>query len=429
MIREDLLYYIWEKRLMQEPLTLVKGETLEILHPGYRNYESGPDFFNARLRINGLVWAGNVEIHVKSSDWLRHGHTGDTTYEQVILHAVFRNDVAITRSDGLLLPTLEMENRFPSHYLQHYLQLTETPSDFVPCGKQVQQIPPIQLTAWLQRMFIERLEQRYHELQALHDQCKGSWPETWYRWFGKAFGFRVNALPFELLCASTPFALVQKHRHDREQLEALFIGQAGLLPPHSTHAYPQRLLRQYRFFRKKYNLGGIGGYTWKTGGIRPGNQPLLRLSQFAAAWHQHPAMADALIAGQELKDVLPLFELQASDYFAHHLAFGEDHTPATRQTGSEAIYLLLINAVLPYLFFVGRKQHKPALVDKVLSWSEQCRPENNRVQRGWQQCGIKAGDAGMTQALYHLKKNYCDHKKCVTCGIGQHLLGKHELIS
>lgn len=428
MIREDLLYYIWEKRLLQQPLQLVQGETLEILHPGYRNTESGPDFFNARLRINGLLWAGNVEIHVKASDWIRHGHPGDPSYEQVILHAVFRNDQSILRNDGSHIPTLEMEHRFPSQYLEHYLHLLESPSEFVPCGKQLKGVPPIQLTSWLQRMYIERLEFRYHELHALHEKCKGQWSETWYRWLGKAFGFRVNALPFELLCASIPFALVQRHRHEREELESLFIGQAGMLPPRSEDAFPRRLLRHYSFFRKKYSLCGISGYLWKTGGIRPGNQPLIRLSQFAAAWHRHPAMLDTLIASTELKAVLNLFELQASDYFALHSSFGQETPAGSRSTGAEAINLLLINAVLPFLFFLGRKQQKPALIEKVLSWSEQCRPEQNGVQRGWHRCGIQAEDAGMTQALHHLKKNYCDHKKCVTCGIGQYLLGKDELL-
>jgi hypothetical protein len=426
MINEDFLYYIWQNRLLlKSDLRLTNGDQLEILHPGYRNFESGPDYFNARLRIDNMIWAGNVEIHTKSSDWYKHHHTGDLSYDNIILHAVQTEDVVIRRMDGSPIPTLVMNGCYPQQYVEQHAALLQSNSPFIPCSRQLHHIPSVKRAMVLDRMLTERLETRFNDLEEIYLQCGKSWPEAFYRILARAFGFKINAIPFELLVKSLPYEMLMRHRQQPEDLEAFLYGQAGLLPPQPSDPYAERLKRQYRFFRHKYHLQPLSPHLWKFGGLRPVNFPTLRISQFAQLHNNHEYLLDRIISSIELIDLVTLLDINASDYWYQHYRFGVSSESYAKKLGKDAIHTLIINAIIPFLFFYGRKQQIPILCDKAIYWMEKCPPENNRIIRMFQDAGWYAGNSGQTQGQLHLKKNYCDYKKCVNCGIGQQLLQQH----
>ncbi|MBL7924776.1 MAG: DUF2851 family protein [Bacteroidia bacterium] len=424
-MQEEFLYYLWQYRLLYPSLLhLESGETLEVLHPGYRNHESGPDFFNARLRIAGLLWAGNVELHVKSSDWEKHGHRNDPAYDHIILHVVHGHDAELKRSDGSAIPTLVMDGKYPPEYLEHYKLLMQGAAEHVSCSRQLNEVPDQHKTLWLDRLLTERLESRFKEIDRMHLLGGKSWPQTFYRVLAKGFGFRTNALPFELLSQAVPYDLMLRHRHVPEELEGLYFGQAGLLPPGPSDPYAERLRKHYRYFRHKYQLSPLSAHLWKFGGLRPLNFPTLRISQFAMLHHSHEHLPDKVISAVTIEELYRVFDISVSDYWYHHFRFGSPADPLKKVLGRDSIRNLLINAVIPFLFYYGRRQHLQVLCDKALYWMEQLEPEKNRITRQWLESGWKARDAGQSQALLHLKKHYCDYKKCVNCGIGKFLLSQ-----
>lgn len=422
-MQEDFLYYLWQHKLLYaDRIQLTNGESIRILHPGFRNNESGPDFANARLELNGLQWAGNVEIHVRSSDWKRHGHDSDMAYDNILLHVVHEHDAEVYRRDGSPIPTLEMKNRYPLRYLEHYEQLMQAPSTFVACASQLHDVPEIQRSTWTERLMIERLEQRTSGLRTILQESKGHWTQVLYRMLGRGFGFKVNAVPFEWLTQVVPYTLLQRHRERSEESEALLFGQAGLLPQHGGDPYTRRLAQQYSFQKSTYRLHALPEHLWKFGGLRPYNFPTLRISQFASLFRHNPNIQEHIVHAIAVNDVCAALEVQASDYWFHHYRFGVACTPVRKSLGQAGIRHLLLNAVIPYLFFFGKQQHLPVLCDKALYWMQSIPPESNSILQAWHQHGWKARYAGEAQALLQLKKHYCDLKKCVTCHIGKHLL-------
>lgn len=423
MITEDFLYYIWQNRLLSSSnLKLLTGEGIEILHPGHRNFESGPDYFNARIRIDGMTWAGNIEIHVKASDWFKHHHDADFSYDNIILHVVEIADAVVKRSDGSDIPVLVMQHQYPKGYLEHYFDLMQSAAPFVPCSRHLHSVQAIHRSSCLGRMLTERLESRFEDLSAIHALQNKRWPDSLYLLLARSFGFKTNAVPFELLAKLVPFTILARHRQSAEELEAIFFGQAGLIPSQSEEAYPERLKKKYRFFKHKYILQGMSPHLWKFGGLRPANFPTLRISQFVALNTGQDFLIDRIIAAKEISDLSSILDISASDYWYQHYRFGVASESYAKRLGKESILTLVINAIIPFLFFYGRKQQLNMLCDKALYWMEKCRPENNRIIRGWQDAGWVVNNAGETQALLHLKKQYCDYKKCVNCSIGQHLI-------
>lgn len=425
-MREEFLYYIWQQRLVLTPdPRLTSGEALQILHPGYRNTESGPDFFNARIRIDDMLWAGNVEIHTRASDWYRHHHAGDKSYDNIILHVVDINDADIRRQDGTLLPTFVIAGAYPPTYLERYRDLTEGISERQACAPYLSGVPTVVREQVLDRMLTHRLESRFADLEQLYQQSDRRWPVAFYLLLARSFGFKTNAGPFEQLARALPWEVLMRHREQPEELEALLLGQAGLLPPASSDPYPERLKRHYRFFRHKYHLQPLSAHLWKFGGLRPGNFPTLRIAQFAALHNHQEILLDRIVQSTALTELAGLLDVAASDYWYQHYRFGVPSAPYAKKLGKDAIHSLIINAIIPFLFYLGRKQHQPLLNDKALHWLEKCPPENNRIIRLFQEAGWYAAHSGDTQAQLHLKKEFCDLKKCVNCGVGHYLLQAH----
>lgn len=423
MINEDFLYYIWKNKLLtQGELKCINGERISIVDPGYRNTESGPDFTNARIRIDDVTWAGNVEIHVKASDWHRHLHEKDQNYDNVILHAVFTSDKDIRRNDGSHIPTLEMNGKFPEKYLDYYTRFLRDGHPDTPCFFQIRSLPEIIRYSWIDRMISERLEIKFAVFSEIFDFQKKSWPASFYILMARTFGFKVNAGPFELLARNTPYKQLLRLNSEFENTEALIFGQSGLLTHAPDEPYTIRLKSKYHYFKSKSHLTPISAHLWKFGGLRPFNFPTLRISQFAQLFSNEDHLIDRVLSAVEIEDVIKILDISASDYWYMHYRFGQTSSPCVKKLGNDAIRNIIINAIIPFLFFYGKKQHLPLVCDKAIYWLEKCFPENNKVIRFWEDAGWQVLHAGESQGLLHMKQHYCDEKRCIACSIGQHLI-------
>jgi hypothetical protein len=420
-MNEEFLHYLWKYRLLDPELSTVSGEPLTILHPGEHNKDGGPDFFNARLKINGTTWAGNVEIHVKASGWYKHRHHNDPAYDNVILHTVYENDVEVTRRSDEKIPTLLMKGHFPSYIYERYRDFQEN-LNWVPCQAVIGDLDPFIFEQWIPALAVERLEEKVLQLKRSLEESKFDWEETFYRNLSRSFGFRINAQPFELLARSLPWKLLQKHRDSLFQLEALLFGQAGMLEQDLSEEYPRLLQQEYRFLKEKYNLQGIPGSLWKFLRLRPSNFPAIRIAQFANLIHHARDLFLSVLESRDPGDMADLFAVRASGYWDTHFLFGRWSAPKQKFLGIESIRLLIINLVAPFLFLYGEVKALPAYKEKGLAFLEQLPPENNADISHWLEIGVPAPDALHTQALLHLKNRFCDKKRCLECRIGNQLL-------
>jgi hypothetical protein len=383
--------------------------------------DGGPDFFNARLKINGTTWAGNVEIHVKASAWYRHRHQHDPAYDNVILHIVYENDEDVTRRSDEKIPALVLAGRFPAYIYDRYRDFQEN-LNWIPCKGLIEGIDPFIFEQWIPVLAVERLEEKVIFLKKSLEASKFDWEETFYRNLARSFGFRINAQPFELLARSLPWKLLQKHRDNLFQLEALLFGQAGMLDQEFTENYPVLLQKEYLFLKEKYGLNGIPGSLWKFLRLRPLNFPTIRIAQFAFLIHQAKDLFLRVLESRDPREMEDLFSVQASGYWDSHFLFGRLSAPKSRQMGIASIRLLTVNLVAPFLFLYGEVKALPSYKEKGLAFLEALPPESNADILGWTGVGIPAPDSLHSQALLHLKSRYCDKRRCLECRIGNSLL-------
>ena len=422
-MKEEFLHFIWKfKYFNLSDLKLTNGESLEIIRSGSANQHAGPDFFDARLKIGNTKWAGNVEIHLKSSDWYRHQHENDPLYDQLILHVVWEDDRPVSRRDGSLIPTLILKGKVSRMMLEKYTEWKKNPK-WVPCGKDLKAVSTVIKQQQIDRMLIARLEEksrRIEEILALNQQ---DWEATLYHILAKYFGFKVNAVPFELLTASTPFSLLRKYQSKPKQLTALLFGQAGFLKAACKGSYPMSLKKEYEFLKNKHNLQAMDASAWKFMRMRPANFPTIRLAQFAELYSRHIHLFQKLKESGKLASLMELFQLETHSYWESHYRFD---VPAARKTkkrlGKTSIELLMINAVIPVLFTYAAMHDKIEMKQKVLTYLQQLPLEKNRLIRGWSKYKMPMENAYDGQALIQLKNSLCDQKKCLNCGIGTQLL-------
>lgn len=415
---EEFLQYIWENKLFKaQNLITVQNDELEILDVGKRNYDSGPDFFNAKIRINETVWAGNIEIHKKSSEWFLHKHQNDKAYDNVILHVVEIYDKAVKRTNNNEIPALEIE--YPNYLLHNYKNLVRSAS-WIPCEHQLHKFDPVLLQIGFNRLMIERLEDKTNEIISRLDQNKNNWNETFYQVLARMFGFKVNAIPFEMLAKSLPVNMLEKHKSDRIQLEALLFGNSGLLNLQLLgDDYFFRLRDEYSYLYKKYKLKGIEGHLWKFLRLRPGNFPTIRISQFAALIAKSKVLFSKIVEIEDIKELKELFEVEASEYWDSHYNFNKISKRKSKKIlGAGSVNTLIINVVIPFLFVYGERQNKQYLKNRALQFLEQLPPENNSIISKWEKLGVKSRSAFETQALLQLKNRYCEKKKCLNCQVG-----------
>lgn len=421
-MNENFLHYIWKYRLFdQRNLKTGQAETLTVLNAGTQNTDAGPDFFNAKIRIGKTTWAGNIELHLRSSDWMKHHHQADKAYDNIILHAVFENDKKVLRGDGTEIPVLELKDRINPGVWKNYSMLMKS-SDWIPCSRHIHRIDKITTEHWLERLLIQRLEEKTQRILKTLQLTGNHWEETFYRHLARNFGFKTNAVPFEMLAASLPVAVLAKHKNSLLQVESLLFGQAGMLDKKFNDDFPNSLLKEYNFLKKKFSLVPIDSHLWKFFKLRPVNFPTLRISQFAALIHKSKRLFSRILEIKDIQEAENLFRISATAYWDNHYVFDKQTEPVKKDLGEAALHTLLINTVVPFLFLYGKEHGIEPLRDKALGLLTSIPPEKNLVITNWKKLGMSVKNAAHSQAYLQLKSNYCSFKKCLNCSIGLKVL-------
>jgi len=415
-MNENFLAFIWKYRIYQQPLFTTDGKQIDVLSPGIENPDSGPDFFNARLRIDTMIWVGNVEIHNKASDWYLHNHQSDPAFNNTVLHVVYDSNSPVTTNVGFIVPQLELKQFLTREPVASYQRMMET-LHWIPCEAELNQTDSLIVEKMLERSLVERLEEKTAYIRELLQRWNGDWMQVFFIVLAKAFGARVNASAFELMAQATPVSLVLKNADNLNTLEALLFGQAGLLSEQFEDPYPQNLLREYRYLKHKYNLHTIPYSCWKFMRIRPSGFPTVRISQLAAFYHKNYRHLSSFLNAPVYDQLLQAFDIHASQYWDDHLRFDQNSVCLSKNLGADAINGLIINAVanLSFCYLKDFSLEKAAMIPDLLY---DMPPENNNVIRKWNKIAGKIHSAGHSQAVLHLKKNYCEQKKCLNCLIG-----------
>ncbi|MDR3184605.1 MAG: DUF2851 family protein [Prevotellaceae bacterium] len=422
MKKEDFLHFLWKYLLFdRQHTTTTSGEEIEVVSPGQHNTDAGPDFFNAKIRIGGTLWAGNVEIHFRASDWKRHAHHHNDAYHNVILHVVTENDDVIVRNDGQAVPAFVMT--YDPVLEDRYKALLAAPLP-VPCAPHVRHIQPIHMIHFLGRLLVERLELKAENIKQALAFTNNEWNAAFHQLLFHAFGFGINTAAFELLAKNTPYKVTGKHRNTLLQLEALLFGQAGMLQGPAKDEYHGMLQKEYCFLQEKFRLVPLEAHLWKFLRLRPSNFPTIRLAQLAQFLHRAPPIIHLMEAWDKHseRELYALFDLQASEYWDTHFVFGKPSPPQPKKLGQASIYNLIVNLAIPYLFTYAQYHRYDSLRETALELLEKCPPEENHILRQWQQIGVKAQNAFHSQALIQLQTAYCDKKRCLYCPVGAEII-------
>lgn len=419
---EDLLQFIWEQRLYEpRGLCTTDGRPVEVLHPGRIQRHSGPDLDGAQVRIDGQLWAGTVEVHLRSSEWVAHGHQHDPAYESVVLHVVFEHDAEVHARGGRRLPTIELMPRVRQDSIAMHLALMRG-QGWVPCASLFPLLREAPIGPWLERLVVERLERKTLAVEALSQQLGGDMEGTLHHMLLRGLGMKVNAEPFGMLGHALPLALLWKYRDDEIRTEALLFGQAGLLQVDHVDEYPRELRREYLHLARLHSLHPMPVAAWKFARMRPVNFPTVRIAQFARLLMRCDGSYASLIETDDLATLYGIMDVEAGPYWSDHYLFDRPSSRSPKRLGRTAVHHLLINALVPTLFAQGRKLGRPRLVERALSLLEQLPPERNHVLDGWDGVGLRADSAARGQALIELRHSYCSAKRCLSCGIGNQLL-------
>ncbi len=421
---EAFLHYVWKLRLFDhEALVTTTGIPIEIIATGIHNHHAGPDFSNARVRIGETLWAGSVEMHKKSSDWLLHGHQTDDAYNNTILHVVYEDDKIILDPNGNPIPTLVLADKIPASYQQRYWKLLYN-EYWIPCQAHIQQIDsthPV-WAMWLDRLILERLEKKTTIIQAELQQTQNNWEETFYRLLARNFGVKQNTAPFEALAKALPLKILTKHKTNLFQLEALLLGQAGFLASDFEDKYVLDLQKEYQYLAQKYQLVPLLAASWKFGKMRPAAYPTIRIAQFAKLIHQSIHLFSKILATSDPKTLIAFFDIKLEGYWLTHYRLGEDSPKRNKTLGKATKQLILINTVAPILFVYGQYKAEEQYKIKAFDLLKYLPKEKNSILSNWEDLGVCAQSALDSQALLHLKNNYCSQKKCLDCAIGNKII-------
>ena len=425
-MNEDFLHYIWTYRLFDDQnLFSDQGHRLCLIDTGRLNRDSGPDFFEARIEIDGLLWVGNVEIHLKSSDWYKHHHDSDAAYNNVILHVVYENDVDVVLSNGRLLPCLKLE--ISEQYLDRYQSLMSSQL-WIPCQRDIPKLNNFFVSHWLDRMLLERLERKAVGIKQMYHQNSNSWEETFYQVLARYFGMKLNADPFEQLARSIPLKILAKQKNSPLQLEAILFGQAGFLHDSNlSDPYYSKLQAEYNFLRNKFDLKPLEKGRWKFMRLHPVNFPTVRIAQLANLIYKSQSLFSKIIQIENVADFHTLLQVEASQYWLTHYRFGEKADYKPKVLGQATVDVLIINAIVPILFVYGKEIGNTIYVDRALFILESLKSEKNRIVNGWKEIGIQLKSAYHSQSLLHLKSEYCNAYRCLECELGNRIIRSEQM--
>ena len=435
---EQLLHYVWKHKLWPlRPLETTDGRSVEVVDPGlYNRRNAGPDFFNAKVRIGSTLWVGNIEIHDRASDWYQHGHDHDAAYDNVVLHVVGVADRDVMNSRKEFLPQMVLE--VPATIRENYEELFHT-DQYPPCYRIIPDLSSLKIHSWMAALQTERLEQKTVAIEERARRCNGSWEDAYFMTLARNFGFGINGDAFEQWASYVPLTAVGKHRDDLFQVEAVFMGQAGLLDlqavpeRHQQEAlndgYFSRLRNEYLYLAHKFTLQPMAHSVWRFLRLRPQNFPHIRISQLARLYYDRKSGLSELLECKSVEAVQQLLSTHVTPYWETHYVFGADSQKSTKHLSKSSLNLLTINTAVPMLFAVGRHRQKEEFCDRAFDFLEQLKAEKNHIVSMWQECGLEARSAGDSQALIQLKREYCDKRDCPRCRIGYEYLRRNNEIT
>ena len=421
---EKLMQYVWKHRLWRsEDMVTNTGKKVRVVDPGLLNTDAGPDFFNAKIEIDGHMWVGNVEMHYRATDWKRHRHDSDKAYDSVILHVVAKDDAPVRRTNGELIPQLVLE--VSPQFNADYASLVGATIE-VPCATKIKQVPHLTIVEWVEGLAFERLHGKVERIHQLLDSFNGSWEDVCYVTLARNFGFGINNDAFERLARRTPLRLLGKHSDSVLQIEALLFGQAGMLDAQKPgmDSYYNQLCTEYAFLSNKFQLTPMEKESWKLFRIRPQNFPYRRIAMLAQFIEGGFRMMNRILDAEGEKEMRALFEVELSGYWTKHYTFGKPNERATATLSRSSIDIILINTVAPLLYAYSELTGNYEMTDKAIKLLEDLRAESNSIVSHFVAYGIDCPDALTSQALVQLKREYCDARKCIYCKIGHHLLSK-----
>ncbi len=424
-MREDFLHYLWKyKKFHWQKAQAVDGKNLVLIDTGKHNQnQSGPDFFNAKVKIGEQLWAGNVEIHLRSSDWYFHQHETDPAYDNVILHVVWENDVEVYRKNNSPIPTLELKKLTEKNTLDNYQKLLENPSKkWINCENDFSGFDDFTVDNWLERIFLERLAEKSEKVLNLLEKSNNDWESVLFRMMTKNFGLNVNGEAFLSIAESIPFSVVRKMAHNREQLEALFFGQAGLLSGNIQEPYFQKLSKEYAYQKNKFKLDNKNVLPVKYFRLRPDNFPNIRLAQLAGLYASHKQLFSKIIRTKTIKSLRNIFQTDVSDFWQSHYTFEKESRKRAKKLTPGFVDLLIINTVVPLIFcyerFTGSLDP-----EKIFALMRKIESEKNSIVSKFESLRKKTAQNALdSQALLQLKKYYCEQNRCLHCGLGIKLL-------
>lgn len=424
MMNEAFLQTIWKYKLFEKKhFTGTKNETIELVSTGELNQDSGPDFFNAKIIIDGLLLAGNVELHIKTSDWLKHNHTKDKAYDKLVLHVVYEHDTEILQNKEHSVTVLELKPYIRPETIAQYTELQQS-KNRIACGKSIAAMEPLHWASWLQRLAIGRMEGKTAYIEHLFEYSAHDYEQTLYMLLCRYFGFKVNNEAFELLAKSLPYSTIKKYSDNPVTVEALLFGTAGLLQDTFEDAHARLLQNEFEFYKHKHRLIPLKKEIWKFARTRPVNFPTIRISQLATLFIKKQSLFHLLEQKPELQALREHFNVSATVYWNTHFKFDSASAHSEKALGDDAFELIVINVIVPFLFFYAKTSGREDYTDYALDTLSKLLPEKNVKTKMYTTLGIKAENALETQALIHLHDHFCSAKMCLHCNVAQYLLKK-----
>ena len=422
-MKEDFLHHLWKfKKFDTLNLKTFNGEEITIINVGQYLELAGPDFFNAQITIGTQKWAGNVEIHLKSSDWYVHHHERDEAYENVILHVVWEHDTEIFRKNNSEIPVLELQKYVDPATIANYQSLI-SPKSWIFCEKQLKEIDGFAINNWLERLFFERLERKSKPIFELLEQTNQDWEAVLFCLLAKNFGLNTNGEIFSKIAQSIPFSIIRKESFEVENLEALLLGNAGLLDPEKEDTYFKDLKFRYFYLLHKYQLEKKILEPVQFFKHRPDNFPTIRISQLANLYHGQQNLFSKISTSNSVKSIYETFDVSASDYWQNHYQFDKESPKKKKKLSKSFIDLIIINTIIPLQFAYAKSQGKEISEDLIQLLNEVA-PEKNAIMDKFSSFGIKSKNAFESQSLLQLKNEYCNKSRCLECAIGMELLKK-----
>lgn len=425
-MEEYFLHFIWQFQRFDKSGLQVKEGAVNILQPGFRNFNAGPDFLQAKVQIAEVSWSGAVEIHIKSSDWQSHRHQLNPNYNQVILHVVWEDDQPVFREDGTPMPTLALKDRVDMTVYDDYRQLVDNPM-FIPCAPRLHIVPSIVMTSMQERVAVERLAIKAADVLIMLDDENGNWEQTCYCLLAKNFGFKINSQAFLSTAGQLPFKIIQKHKGNLQQIEALLFGQSGLLQQKGPDDYQQQLQKEFKYLNRKYKLPApLGIVQWKFMRLRPANFPSLRMAQLAAVLASRQKLFQDFLTVTDLRDIKRILRQKPSAYWSEHYHFGKPSAKHPATIGDAAIENIAINTIAVLQAAYSLRLQDDKHMENALTLLESCKAEDNRIISAWKQLQVKPANARESQALLQLHNHYCTPRLCLSCKIGHNILNPQK---